>query len=144
LSRPSRERIVAIAVAPPTTVGEPQTHWSLRRLKAYLERRNIVSSISIETLRCILREKNVTFQCTRTWKRSTDPEFESKATRVMALYRTSPANGVVVCFDEFGSISLQPYPGHCYAPTETSLVQTRDLRAPRWHRLFLRCLRRSR
>jgi hypothetical protein len=21
----------------------------------------------------------------------------------------------VVCFDEFGPISLQPYPGHCYA-----------------------------
>src|SRR4029450_6758543 len=34
-----RERIVAIALAPPTTVGEPLTHWSLRRLKAYLERR---------------------------------------------------------------------------------------------------------
>src|SRR5947209_18609073 len=68
-----RERIVAIALAPPTTVGEPLTHWSLRRLKSYLERRNIVPSISIETLRGMLREKNVTFQRTRTWKRSTDP-----------------------------------------------------------------------
>jgi hypothetical protein len=33
----------------------------------------------------------------------------------MALYRTCPSDGVVVCFDEFGPISLQPYPGHCYA-----------------------------
>src|SRR5579859_5031363 len=33
-----RERIVAIALAPPTSVGEPLTHWSLRRLKGYLER----------------------------------------------------------------------------------------------------------
>jgi hypothetical protein len=32
----------------------------------------------------------------------------------MALYRACPADGVVVCFDEFGPISL-PYPGHCYA-----------------------------
>jgi hypothetical protein len=33
----------------------------------------------------------------------------------MALYRACPADGVVVCFDEFGPMSLQPYPGHCYA-----------------------------
>jgi transposase len=111
----TRERIVAIALSPPTTLGEPLTHWSLRRLKGYLERRGVVRSISIETLRCILREKHVTFQRTRTWKRSTDPAFEAKAARVMALYRTCPADGVVVCFDEFGPISLQPYPGHCYA-----------------------------
>ena len=81
-----RERIVAIALAPPTAVGEPLTHWSLRRLKPYLERRRVVCSIAIETLRSILREKNVTFRRTRTWKRSTDPLFEEKATRVMALY----------------------------------------------------------
>src|SRR5439155_12541203 len=49
------------------------------------------------------------------WKRSTDPLFEAKATRIMAFYRTCPTDGVVVCFDEFGPISLQPYPGHCYA-----------------------------
>src|SRR6202171_5988387 len=73
-----RERIVAIALAPPTTLGEPLTHWSLRRLKGYLERRRLVRSIAIETLRSILHEKNVTFQRTRTWKRSTDPLFEEK------------------------------------------------------------------
>src|SRR5436190_3175983 len=110
-----RDRIVVIALAPPTTLGEPLTHWSLRRLKGYLERRRVVRSIAVETLRSILREKNVTFQRTRTWKRSTDPLFEEKATRIMALYRTCPTDGVVVCFDEFGPISLQPYPGHCYA-----------------------------
>jgi hypothetical protein len=90
---PLRERIEAISLAPPTTVGEPLTHWSLRRLKSYLERRNIVPRISIETLRCMLRERNVTFQRTRTWKRSTDPAFEQKPTRVMALYRTCPSDG---------------------------------------------------
>ena len=111
----TRERIVAIALTPPTTLGEPLTHWSLRRLKTYLEHRRVVRRIAVETLRCILREKNVSFQRTRTWKHSTDPAFEEKAARVMALYRACPADGVVVCFDEFGPISLQPYPGHCYA-----------------------------
>ena len=72
-------------------------------------------SISVDTLRCILREKNVTFQRTRSWKRSADPLFEEKATGVSGLYRSYPTDGVVVCFDEFGPISLQPYPGHCYA-----------------------------
>ena len=111
----TRDRIVAIALAPPTTLGEPLTRWSLRRLKGYLERRRVVRCIAVETLRSILRERNVTFQRTRTWKRSTDPLFEAKATRIMALYRTCPTDGVVVSFDEFGPISLQPYPGHCYA-----------------------------
>jgi len=110
-----RDRIVAIALTPPTTLGEPLTRWSLRRLKGYLERRRVVRRISVETLRSILRERNVTFQRTRSWKRSTDPLFEEKATRILALYRTCPSAGVVVSFDEFGPISLQPYPGHCYA-----------------------------
>jgi len=42
-------------------------------------------------------------------------ERRKTATRIMALYRTCPSDGVVVCFDEFGPISLQPYPGHGYA-----------------------------
>src|ERR1700681_4076371 len=111
----TRDRIVAIALAPPTTLGEPLSRWSLRRLKGYLERRRVVRRIAVETLRSILRERNVTFQRTRSWKRSTDPLFEEKATRIMALYRACPSDGVVVSFDEFGPISLQPYPGHCYA-----------------------------
>src|SRR5919197_570237 len=59
-----------IALSPPTTLGEPLTHWSLRRLKGHLERRRVVPRIAIETLRRILRDKHVTFQRTRSWKRS--------------------------------------------------------------------------
>jgi hypothetical protein len=43
---------------PPTTLGEPLTHWSLWRLKGYLERRRVVRSIAVDTLRSILRERN--------------------------------------------------------------------------------------
>lgn len=111
----TRERILAIALAGPKAAGEPLTRWSLRRLRGYLIRRRIVPSISKETLRVILKEANASFQRTRSWKRSTDPQFETKAARVLALYRACPPDGVVVCFDEFGPISLQPYPGHCYA-----------------------------
>ena len=57
--------IVAIALAPPKTLGEPLTRWSLRRLKGYLERRRVVRRIAFETLRAILLEKKITFQRTR-------------------------------------------------------------------------------
>jgi len=134
------DRIVAIALAPPTTLGEPLTRWSLRRLKGYLERRRVVRRVAVETPRSILRERNVTFQRTRSWKRSTDPLFEEKATRILALYRTCPTDGVVVSFDEFGPISLQPYPGHCYAPAQATVATASHLRATRWRRLFLRRL----
>ena len=33
---------MAITLAPRSTLGEPPTHWSLRRLKGYLERRRVV------------------------------------------------------------------------------------------------------
>jgi hypothetical protein len=46
------------------SLGEPADARSLRRLKAYLERRRVVRGIAVETLRNILREKNVTFQRT--------------------------------------------------------------------------------
>jgi hypothetical protein len=63
LSRPSASG-VAIELTRPTTRGEPLTHWSLRRLKGYLERRRVVRRIAIETLRSILREiaLSVTFE----------------------------------------------------------------------------------
>src|ERR687885_2681919 len=51
-----RDRIVTIALAPPTSVGEPLTRWSLRRLQRYLIRRRAVATISVETVRTILAE----------------------------------------------------------------------------------------
>jgi hypothetical protein len=50
----------------------------------------VVRNIAVETLRSILREKNVTFQRTRSWKHSTDPAFADKATRIMMLLPHRP------------------------------------------------------
>ena len=119
-------------------MGEPLTRWSLRRLRGYLVRRQVVPSISVETIRAILAEAHASFQRTRSWKRSADPQFEAKATRVLAVYRQCPPNGVVVCFDEFGPISLQPYPGHCYAKRKRPWRQRATLHAPGRRGLFLR------
>jgi transposase len=77
-SSEDRVRIVELAQTPPKTLGLPFTGWSLRKLRAEVEKRGIVSSISIETLRGILNEAEITYQHTKTWKESNDPEYEVK------------------------------------------------------------------
>ena len=63
------------------------------------------------------------FQAVKTWKTSTDPDYEAKKNRVLALYaiadgKADPGEGdpdVVICFDEFGPLNLQPHPGRQWA-----------------------------
>jgi transposase len=117
------DRIVAIALACPRNYGVPLNRWSLRRLRRYLLRRGVVGQLSVEGLRQVLRRAGVTWQRTRTWKRSPDPDYEAKAARVLRLYRAAEAGRaarhdcVVVCFDECGPLSLRPWPGSAWAPS---------------------------
>lgn len=73
-----RADIVELAQIPPKVLGMPFTQWSLTKLKETAEQKGIVKSISIETIRVILDEAEITYQHTKTWKESSDPEFESK------------------------------------------------------------------
>jgi transposase len=122
IDQPTRDRVVAIALACPRTYGIPLNRWSLRRLRRYLLRRRIVRQLSVEGLRQILRAAGVTWQRTRTWKTSPDPDYEAKARRVLRLYRAAEAGRlarhgcVVVCLDECGPLSLRPWPGSAWAP----------------------------
>jgi transposase len=73
--------IVTTATTRPGALGIPLTHWSVRKLVAYLARdadRRIV--IGRERLRLILREHHISFQRTRTWKESTDPDKDANWT----------------------------------------------------------------
>jgi transposase len=64
------------------------------------------------------------FQAVKTWKTSTDPDYEAKKNRVLELYaiadgKKAPGQGdptVVICMDEFGPLNLQPHPGRHWAP----------------------------
>lgn len=64
------------------------------------------------------------FQAIKTWKTSTDPNYEAKKNRVLELYAIADGNqapaeddpDVVICMDEFGPLNLQPHPGHQWAP----------------------------
>jgi transposase len=122
VSTATADRIVAIALACPRNYGVPLNRWSLRRLRRYLLGRGVVGQLSVEGLRQLLRRAGVTWQRTRTWKRSPDPDYEAKAARVLRLYRAAEAGHaachgcVVVCFDECGPLSLRPWPGSAWAP----------------------------
>jgi transposase len=74
--------------------------------------------LSEEALRLTLIGAGLSHQRTRSWKWSPDPDFQSKAERVLSLYREKPENGVVVCFDEMGPIQLIPHHGSGWAPVK--------------------------
>lgn len=122
---PERQQIKRIALSVPTDLGQPFATWSLAKLADYLVAEGVVTDISDEGLRQLLREESVSFQALRSWKRSNDPDFEAKKNRILELYAiadglTEPGPddpAVVVCLDEFGPLNLQPQPdGKAWAP----------------------------
>nr|WP_231869864.1 hypothetical protein [Paenibacillus riograndensis] len=65
---------IELAQIPPKVAGSPFTNCSPSKLKHAAEEREIVASISIEILQVILNEAKITYQNTKTWKTSNDPE----------------------------------------------------------------------
>ena len=115
---PERRTITKIALSVPTDLGQPFATWSLAKLADYLVAEGVVTDISHEGLRALLRQEDVRFQALRTWKRSNDPDFEDKKNRILELYELAEAGqAIVICLDEFGPLNLQPQPGgRAWAP----------------------------
>ncbi|HEV2769566.1 MAG TPA: IS630 family transposase, partial [Solirubrobacteraceae bacterium] len=110
-----RREIVAVAGARPDTQGVALTRWSLPRLADYLADEGVVQ-ISPAHLGRMLAEAGLSFQRTRTWKASPDPDFEVKAARVLELCAAPPADGgAVIAFDQMGPLSLRPMAGAGWA-----------------------------
>lgn len=110
-----RDAVVAVARARPDTQGVALTRWSIDTLTRHLAEQHI-ALLSPTTLRALLDDAGLSFQRTRSWKWSPDPDFKAKAERVLALYRDPPTDGPVVCFDELGPIQLIPHQGAGWAP----------------------------
>lgn len=110
-----RQRIVSVAGARPDSQGIPLTRWSLPRLSAYLAGEGI--EVSARHLGALLAQAGLSFQRTRTWKASPDPDYEAKTARILALCESPPADGAVVSFDQMGPVSLRPTAGQGWAPT---------------------------
>ena len=120
---PQRQQIKQTALSRPADHDLPFSTWSLSKLAEFLVAEWVVDDISHEGLRALLREEDVSFQAVKTWKASTDPDYEAKKNRVLELYAiadgAAPGPGdptVVICFDEFGPLNLQPHPGRQWAP----------------------------
>jgi transposase len=136
----TRTQIRAIAGCDPRALGQPFSTWSLAKLCDYLIEAGIVAAISRETLRRILREGGVTWQTTKTWKASTDPEFLPKMRRVLDLYDQRPSDGRVICVDVFGPMNLLPRKGKAWRPAGRPARQRATYRrtqgcgtcSPRW------------
>ena len=73
-----RALIAETAKCPPDLLGCPFKRWSLEKLREYLVKEKIVSSISLETLRSILHDNKVRLRRTKTWKECNDPKLKSK------------------------------------------------------------------
>jgi hypothetical protein len=104
----------------------------------------VVDDISHEGLRVLLRKEAVSFQAVKTWKASSDPDYEVKKNRALELYdiaegKAEPGAGdptVVFSMDEFGPLNLLPRPGKQWAPVvgrkskgSTSSPRRRRIRA---------------
>jgi transposase len=119
IAEPTRARICAIGGCDPRILRQPFSTWSLSKLHDYLIDNKIVEGISRETLRRILHDGGVSWQATKTWKASNDPDFAAKMARILDLYDHPPADGRVVCVDEFGPLNLLPRKGKTWRPFKT-------------------------
>jgi transposase len=107
--------IVETATTRPARLGRPFMHWSIRKLADYLATGTARSvRIGRERLRQILHARGITFQRTRTWKESRDPDKEAKLDRIE--YVTSHFPERCFAFDQFGPLSIRPCHGSAWAP----------------------------
>ena len=96
-------------------MGQPFTRWSIRKLVNYLAmKKHRKVFVSRERLRQILAEKHITFQRTKTWKESPDPEREAKLARIEHLLEHERDR--TFAFDEFGPLTIRPVGGSTWAP----------------------------
>jgi transposase len=105
--------IVAAATTRPEKLGQPFTHWSLRKLAGYLAARDRPVRIGRERLRQLLHARGISFQRTRTWKESTDPDKDAKLDRIEHVTSNYPDR--CFAFDQFGPLSIRPCHGACWA-----------------------------
>src|SRR5918912_2559087 len=83
---PERQQIKKIALSRPADHDLPFSTWSLAKLADFLVAEGVVEDISHEGLRALLHAEGVSFQAVKTWKASTDPDYEAKKNRVLELY----------------------------------------------------------
>jgi hypothetical protein len=143
-----RAEIKKIALGRPAGHGLPFSTWSLSKLAAFLVAEGWSRTSPTRSCACCCASRVSPFQAVMTWKISTDPDYEAKKNRVLALYaiadgKVEPGPGpgdptVVICLDESGPLNLQPHRGRQWAPTSTGTGDPVRPRRRRRRATFLR------
>jgi transposase len=114
LSPDDEDFVIKTATTRPAKLGQPFTRWSIRKLAAYLRGvHGRVIRIGREALRTLLARRGVTFQRTKTWKESPDPDRDTKLDRIEEVLDRFPDR--VFAFDEFGPLGIRPTGGSGWA-----------------------------
>ncbi len=114
LSDDEEDFVIQTATTRPSKLGQLFTRWSIRKLAAYLTRvHGRVIRIGRKALRCLLSRRGITFQRTKTWKESPDPDRDAKFDRTEQVLEHFPDRGFA--FDEFGPLGIRPTAGSCWA-----------------------------
>lgn len=97
----TRHELFAMVVSTPP---DPYARWTIDLLCDELIRRNVVPSISRETLSYWLRTAELKPHRVRSWLNSKDPNFYAKMRRIVDLYINPPKDGVVISVDELTGV----------------------------------------
>ncbi|WP_226899831.1 IS630 family transposase [Nonomuraea phyllanthi] len=115
LSPDDEDFVAATATTRPAKLGQPFTRWSIRKLLDYLRRLpGRAITIGREALRTLLARRGITFQRTKTWKDSPDPDFDAKLDDIEYALTHRPER--TFAFDEFGPLGIRPTAGSGWAP----------------------------
>jgi len=107
--------IVETAKTRPEKLQLPFTRWSIRKLGDYVnDNPTRVVKIGRERLRQLLVDNDVTFQRTKTWKESNDPDRDAKLDRIEHVLAHHLDRAFA--FDEFGPLAIRPTGGSAWAP----------------------------
>jgi transposase len=99
LSPADEDFIAATATTRPAKLGQPFTRWSIRKLLDYLLRLpGRAITIGREALRTLLARRGITFQRTKTWKDSPDPDFDAKLDEIEYALAHRPERTVAFGF----------------------------------------------
>lgn len=84
------ELLYHIAQKRPTDVGLPFTNWSMTKLQDYLVKKRHFPKVGPEWLRQLLRRAKISWQRTKTWKQSHDPQFKAKKSGFWRFMLSAP------------------------------------------------------
>lgn len=70
--------LVEVALSNPQERGLPFTNWSIPKLGEYCRAQRLLPPVTDEWIRRLLRREGLTPQRIRTWKTSSDPDFDAK------------------------------------------------------------------